>query len=255
MRLINRPLAFSPLSLPDLGLWFDGSDASTLYDAATGGNLSTAGGVVLRWEDKSPNGWHATNSGSDPPVKSSAHPAVSFWDQIITVSSSAQNLFRNKSGGSVFVVVRYLSSDIQASVHGTVFHVSSGSGAGFARATVQVEANAASLRTIGRRLDADSLVISPSSFTPVADKWAVISSLSDWSGGVQRTRVNGGNEGSANFASSGSTSDTASHIQLGMLYTANKWRGWTGEIVVFSRLLTGPEVGSMEQYLMTKWGI
>jgi hypothetical protein len=52
---------FSPLDLaPEM--WLDASDASTLYDAHTGGSLTTPDGEVGRWEDKSGNHIHASNS-------------------------------------------------------------------------------------------------------------------------------------------------------------------------------------------------
>ena len=49
-------------------LWLDGSDASTLYDATSGGSLVAADGQVARWEDKSGNAKHATQgaAGSRP---------------------------------------------------------------------------------------------------------------------------------------------------------------------------------------------
>jgi hypothetical protein len=43
-------------------LWIDGSDASTLYDSVTGGNLVSPNGAVARAEDKSGNGRHATQA-------------------------------------------------------------------------------------------------------------------------------------------------------------------------------------------------
>ena len=52
---------FSPLQLSP-ALWLDASDASTLYDATTGGSLVAADGVVARWEDKSGNARHATQA-------------------------------------------------------------------------------------------------------------------------------------------------------------------------------------------------
>ena len=50
-------------SVPPVGglqLWLDASDASTLYDATTGGSLVADDGQVARWEDKSGNGYHVT---------------------------------------------------------------------------------------------------------------------------------------------------------------------------------------------------
>ena len=43
-------------------LWLDASDPNTLFDAVAGGNLVGADGTVARWEDKSGNGRHATQS-------------------------------------------------------------------------------------------------------------------------------------------------------------------------------------------------
>jgi hypothetical protein len=47
-----------------LQLWLDASDAQTLYDATSGGSLVAADGGVARWEDKSGNARHATQSTS-----------------------------------------------------------------------------------------------------------------------------------------------------------------------------------------------
>ena len=47
-----------------LQLWLDASDANTLYDATTGGSLVAANGGVARWEDKSGNARHFTQSES-----------------------------------------------------------------------------------------------------------------------------------------------------------------------------------------------
>ncbi len=52
---------FSPLSLSP-SLWLDASDASTLWDATTGGSLVAANGQIAKWEDKSGNAKHAIQS-------------------------------------------------------------------------------------------------------------------------------------------------------------------------------------------------
>jgi hypothetical protein len=55
----SKRRSFDPLSLSP-ALWLDASDASTLFDATTGGSLVAADGAVARWEDKSGNARHAT---------------------------------------------------------------------------------------------------------------------------------------------------------------------------------------------------
>jgi len=55
---------FVPTALSGLQLWLDASDASTLYGATSGGSLVAADGSVARWEDKSGNSRHFTQSTS-----------------------------------------------------------------------------------------------------------------------------------------------------------------------------------------------
>jgi len=58
-------------SLISTALWLDAADATTLFDATTGGSLPAADGNVARWEDKSGNNRHATQdtSGARPARK------------------------------------------------------------------------------------------------------------------------------------------------------------------------------------------
>lgn len=57
-----------PTDIADLALWLDASDSTTLFDATSGGSAVAADGAVLRWEDKSGNDRHATQSvtGREP---------------------------------------------------------------------------------------------------------------------------------------------------------------------------------------------
>lgn len=53
--------AFNPLTLSPV-VWFDGADANTMFDSTTGGSIVAPGAAIARWEDKSGNGRHATQS-------------------------------------------------------------------------------------------------------------------------------------------------------------------------------------------------
>jgi hypothetical protein len=53
---------FIPTDVAGLRSWHDASDASTLYDATSGGSLVAADAAIARWEDKSGNGWHLINA-------------------------------------------------------------------------------------------------------------------------------------------------------------------------------------------------
>lgn len=57
------PITFeNPASISGLQLWLDAADSSKLFDATTGGSAVAADGGVARWEDKSGNGRHFTQS-------------------------------------------------------------------------------------------------------------------------------------------------------------------------------------------------
>lgn len=67
-----HPWSFSPLVLRP-ALWLDASDASTIYDATSGGSLVAPDGAIARWEDKSGNGRHATQgTGVSQPLRKTA---------------------------------------------------------------------------------------------------------------------------------------------------------------------------------------
>jgi len=58
-----------PAQIAGLQLWLDAADGSTLFDATTGGSIVAANGTVMRWEDKSGNGLHCTESSNGPQRK------------------------------------------------------------------------------------------------------------------------------------------------------------------------------------------
>jgi hypothetical protein len=76
-------------------LWLDAADASTLYDATSGGSLVAANGAVARWEDKSGNARHFTqsNSGARPLRKVSAQNG----NDIVEFDGTADYLYRGTS--------------------------------------------------------------------------------------------------------------------------------------------------------------
>lgn len=96
-----------------LQLWLDASDASTLFDATTGGSLVAADGGVARWQDKSGNARHATQgtAGSRPTRKTGIKNglAVLRFDG----SNDVMNLptsFRWWPAGTILTVLANLGS-------------------------------------------------------------------------------------------------------------------------------------------------
>jgi len=104
---------FTPASVTGLQLWLDASDASSLYDATTGGSLVAADGGVARWEDKSGNGRHFTQatSGSRPTRKTAIQNSLAVLrfdggDSVSMPSSTATFNFLHDGDSTVFVVFK-----------------------------------------------------------------------------------------------------------------------------------------------------
>ena len=105
---------FAPDQLTGLQLWLDASDASTLYDATTGGSLVAANGGVARWEDKSGNNRHATQgtAGSRPARKTAIQGGLDVLrfdgsdDQLSVPSSTATFKFLHSTDATVFVAFK-----------------------------------------------------------------------------------------------------------------------------------------------------
>jgi hypothetical protein len=107
-------------SMIQTALWLDAADASTMFDATSGGSLVAADGAVARWQDKSGNGNHATQSssgsrpirktgiqngrdtllfdGSDDWLSGAATPCTSNAKTIISVTRNS-----NAVGGTVYM--------------------------------------------------------------------------------------------------------------------------------------------------------
>jgi hypothetical protein len=98
------PTVFSPSTVSNLHLWLDASDATTLYNATSGGSLVSADGTVARWEDKSGNARHATQAtaGSRPILKiNSSGQRVVRFDGISTFLATSTT-FSDDSDFSIF---------------------------------------------------------------------------------------------------------------------------------------------------------
>jgi hypothetical protein len=105
----SRRRGFNPLSLSP-ALWLDASDASTLFDATTGGSLVAADGAVARWEDKSGNTRHATQatSGARPVRKTSVQNGrdVVRFDGEDDFLLPASNPMTGAASGMLFIVAK-----------------------------------------------------------------------------------------------------------------------------------------------------
>jgi hypothetical protein len=237
--------SFSPLALSP-ALWLDASDASTLYDSTSGGSLTAPNGTVARWEDKSGNGRHATQSTavSQPLRKTSvqngrdvvrfdgANDGMGFGDYTSTngLSVFAVGIPSSIVGGSepyqgLPFVVAYRAASINDFALGV------------RDSMVSCYAEAGG----GRESKTGSLTINQ----PII-----------CFGEANSTRVVAGLNGVLGTPSAGARNDLLiASIGRDFVYGGNFYSGDISEILVFPTTLSNSDRSAVESYLNSKWAV
>lgn len=108
--------AFSPASLNPV-VWLDANDATTLFNAATGGSTPADGGYVRRWMDKSSNGYSykqtLTPDATYCPIRlATGGPGGKGilhypGGAAIQLTTAGGDVFRNTNGGTIIAAVKH----------------------------------------------------------------------------------------------------------------------------------------------------
>jgi hypothetical protein len=230
------PNAYTPASLANLAVWLDASNASSLYDATSGGSLVGSGGTVRRWEDLSGNANHVTGSGG--PSRSAA--AVNGLDALSFSSSRLDNAALNVSGGSqsLFMVVQFPASG---------FQIAGGFGNAGSFGAMLIESNRSSgshSATFGSGgSEAQAVGGTPSNATKAFG--AVLGS------GTGSLLINGTSVGTV----SRDTVSSSSGLVLGSYYGLLPLSGLICEVVYLPRTVTAGEISDLQTYFASKWGV
>lgn len=124
-----RASRFLPSSIANLAAWYDASEASSLFDATSGGSLVASNGAVARWEDRSGNGFHLGQAtANNRPLRITGEingrdvlrfdGTNDFIERATTSASMSGSLFSVTSGASLFMVLRRASNNNRGA-HGT----------------------------------------------------------------------------------------------------------------------------------------
>jgi hypothetical protein len=273
---------FTPASISGLQWWLDASDAATLYDATSGGSLVAADGGVARWEDKSGNARHLTQStsGSRPTRKTAIQNSRAVLrfdgsnDSMSVPSSTATFKFLHDGDSTVFVVLR---PGADANPNTLYFILGTGNNSGsldgqtgyylryddrtsdaaiFSDSLVHVVGNGGQVRSGGVATSA----LPANAFALVTVRGdpgnATIASRS-------QVRLNGGSAitqdtSSTNGATTLATGNATQNMFLGATPGATpSWHlvGDICEVVMYDSALSDADRASVESYLMTKWGL
>lgn len=254
---------FTPSSISGLVGWFDASDASTLYDATSGGSAVAVNGSIARWADKSGAGNHALQATSaSRPTRRSAGLNGRASVQFIADTADSGDWLRiehasalNGSDGlAIFVVYSTASTgsnlgllgkwDDPKGVAWIVAYTAANAGACVARHYTHNGTSATTQDTTSNFNDGAARLLGHV-YTP--------------SGGLQ-ARMNGvlqGTNGSAVAPNANCTSAIVmSGYALADAVTGQRlMSSHISELLIYSASLTTQQVSDIEDYLMTKWGI
>ena len=251
---------FTPATVSGLQLWLDASDASTLYDATSGGSLVAADGGVARWQDKSGNGRHFTqsSSGSRPLRKTSVQGGKDtlLFDGSNDFLEGGDYLdFTAPYGLTFFVVVRRSTSGYSAVFGKYGRDSATGRETGW---LLEMMDNSLFRFYVANK---DTNVASgvSSSVTLEANSYAVLSVRSTAGSASTTTTLY---KGGASVSTTGSVADAAIDNDFAMQIGRYVWTspggyfgGSIGEIVVYNAALSNTDRAAVESYLMTKWSI
>lgn len=238
---------FSPLHIPNCGLWLESSKGVTLVDSA-----------VSNWKDSS---GHNRNAVQDTSTKRPTYTELGLNGRPTLTFTSATSQRLNITSGL----------DLVQNVGGfTAFCVCQTSSLATAQTALLVCANTTSTYRInmsrttgnqyqlrGRITDANSAATILSTSTYGTDP-LIISGIYDCTNADMFQYINGVGEGSPNlnYGTAGNTSDTASAaLYIGSLTSSQYWNGYIAEIIIYTRALSSYERKKIESRLGYKYNI
>jgi hypothetical protein len=241
---------FSPKDITGLNTWYDASDLTTMYDATTGGSLSSNGGRVARWEDKSGN---SNNALQITGQADTTRPVLTFNAQngrsALQFSTNESRQLNGGTGIYPYDVYMIIQTPISASNFDLIGVGASGSDNfnGFGLNTGNVWNQSSSL---GARSYTTTPAETSSNFLLI--RWTATNTTNTY-----QTWRNGTNIGTANFSW---TFPASPIFRIGnrtpnTATTTRAWNGRIGEILIYNNQLTLIDRQLIEGYLCSKWGI
>jgi hypothetical protein len=265
-------------AIAGLQLWLDSAAPETLFDATSGGSLVAADGAVARWEDKSGNTRHMTQSTSAnrPTRKTGVQGGKDVLrfdgsdDSLSVPNSTATFKFLHAADSTMFVVFK--SGATANPGHGRYTVLSTTSTGSASDTGIELITRDSDPSTMN-----DSLEISVlkglsenypiqsvnNNFFPsgtVGLCSAVLKPGDAVSGNRVSLRRNGGTASTTNSPSGAnqtpSTGNASQSLTLGRRGgDAADFNGDICEIIIYDSALSNTDRAAVESYLMTKWAI
>lgn len=246
--------AIAPNQIPSLNLWYDASVSTLSNMATTGGTAPTNGQGVAQWIDKQGFGRNANqNASTKQPTWQSAQQ-----NSLGTIKFDGNNDFFSLNpipwslslpGQTTYIVFKFLTNTDQmhlcaTNTGGFSFFNNTGfltaeTAAGIGVSDFAIDTT--NYHYAGQILDGTQTNANITIQNNLRLKCRV--------DGVERAMTFSANVGTA-------TSASANTINVGADDAAGNFlNGYIGELLIWTRTLSGSEIAAVEEYLSTKWGI
>jgi hypothetical protein len=241
---------FSPLSLSP-ALWLDASDASTLFDATTGGSLVAADGLIARQNDKSGNAYNFSQASTS--IQPTRKIEIQNGRDGVLYPGGSGHLARaglaEINGSSSFVIVAVVwASDLSG-------------GQADLRCIMAMEGGGASTSAFILRatnLGRLEFYIGGSTFRGALSSVGTITTApcivtGTYNGEIIKLYKNGAEVASA-VATGATGTSTSMASGSSPQFTARSWNGYIFEQLAWTGWDT-TQVSNVHSYLAAKWGI
>jgi len=239
----NRP--FYPTDIPGCAMWFDAADKST---------ITLSGSTVTQWNDKSGNGYNATNSTYAAPTYSatgfnSKYPGLLFNGTSTMLATPSilptPVLSANGTDTTIFLVFNRLT--------GTGNYTAFGLGG----AAVSTNYNTYVLRdpwsTGNSILDIGNGTLGRVSIANTANGPQIYSL---WRSGTSTYFYNYGSSIGSNLSSSSNVGTTNQPLNIGGGFADGGWyNSYISEFIIYNYALSTSQRQQVEGYLAWKWGL
>jgi len=253
------PSAVPVLDIAGCQLWLDAADASTIFDATTGGSLVAADGGVARWEDKSGNARHVTQStaGNRPTRKTNQQNGrdTLLFDGSNDSLVGGDYLDGNTGSVTAFCVLK------RNGVNAT--HEIIGKGTDSGGWLFRFEGgNKLNLSAWSDNTFANSTSVSSTNQFTATSYALAFFTFNAGSLGQAAFRRNGSSF-AANSSQTGTGAvtppNTSDNFQIGTQFYQGVdyflFNGYIAEIIIYNSALSDADRSAVESYLISKWGI
>lgn len=246
---------FTPASIANLKAWYDAADTAT---------ISLSGSAVTQWNDKSANAFNLTQGTSARRPQSGVNTLNSLnvitfdGNDVLQAATAANWTFLNNLGGAtVFFTALYDTSAAQTMIFDTSTSTTGAIGVTTFRGSSDKLGAFVVFGSGGNYVSLDSNLQTLTDST--AFYWSMKLDNSNATAANRiKVSVNGGAESGANTSTGvASVLAPAQPLFLGSYDSAGSqgFQGRIAEIIMYSGILSAPDIASVNAYLASKWAI